>query len=35
MIAIAVDDEELMLRALERAITVSPDIKEVKKFSSC
>ena len=35
MIAIAVDDEELMLRALERAITVSPDTKEVKKFSSC
>ena len=29
MIAIAVDDEELMLRALVRAISASPDIKEV------
>ena len=35
MKAIAVDDEELMLRALERAISASPDIKEVNKFSSC
>ena len=35
MIAIAVDDEELMLHALERAVSQSPDIKEVKKFSSC
>ena len=35
MIALAVDDEELMLRALERAINASPDIKEVIKFSSC
>jgi two-component SAPR family response regulator len=34
MIAIAVDDEELMLRALVRAIDVSPDIKEVTKFSN-
>ena len=35
MIAIAVDDEELMLRALERAISVSTDIERVVKFSSC
>ena len=35
MIAIAVDDEELMLRALARAISVSPDVKEVVKFSNC
>jgi two-component SAPR family response regulator len=35
MIAIAVDDEELMLRALERAVSVSPDIEKVEKFSSC
>lgn len=35
MIAIAVDDEELMLRALVRAISASPDVKEVVKFSSC
>ena len=35
MIAIAVDDEELMLRALDRAISASPDIKEVVKFSNC
>lgn len=35
MIALAVDDEELMLRALERAINASPDIKKVIKFSSC
>ena len=35
MIAIAVDDEELMLRALVRAISASPDIKEVVKFSNC
>ena len=35
MIAIAVDDEELMLRALVRAIETSPDVKEVVKFSSC
>ena len=35
MRAIAVDDEELMLRALERAIHASPDIKEVVKFSNC
>lgn len=34
MIAIAVDDEELMLHALVRAISVSPDIKEVVKFSN-
>ncbi len=35
MIAIAVDDEELMLRALERAISASPDIKQVVKFTNC
>ena len=35
MIAIAVDDEELMLHALVRAISASPDIKEVVKFSNC
>ena len=35
MIALAVDDEELMLRALVRAIGASPDVKEVIKFSSC
>lgn len=33
MRVIAVDDEELMLRALVRAISASPDIKEVVKFS--
>ena len=35
MIAIAVDDEILMLGALVKAITASPDIKEVTKFSDC
>lgn len=35
MIAIAVDDEELMLRALVRAVSASPDVKEVVKFSNC
>ena len=35
MIAIAVDDEALMLRALVRAISVSPDISDVIKFSDC
>ena len=35
MIAIAVDDEILMLGALVKAITASPDIKEVNKFSDC
>ena len=35
MIAIAVDDEILMLGALVKAISASPDIKEVTKFSSC
>ena len=34
MIVIAVDDEELMLRALVRAISASPDVKEVIKFSN-
>ena len=35
MIAIAVDDEALMLGALVSAIEASPDIKEVAKFSYC
>ena len=35
MIAIAVDDEALMLGALVKAISASPDIKEISKFSDC
>ncbi len=35
MIAIAVDDEALMLGALVAALEVSPDITEVVKFSDC
>ena len=35
MIAIAVDDEALMLGALVMAIEASPDITEVNKFSDC
>ena len=35
MIAIAVDDEALMLGALAAAISASPDIAEVIKFSNC
>ena len=35
MIAIAVDDEALMLGALVAAIEESPDISEVAKFSDC
>ena len=35
MIAIAVDDEVLMLGALVKAISASPDIREVTKFSDC
>ena len=35
MIAIAVDDEALMLGALVAAIEASPDITEVNKFSDC
>ena len=35
MIAIAVDDEALMLGALAAAIEASPDITEVAKFSDC
>ena len=35
MIAIAVDDEVLMLGALASAIQASPDITEVVKFSGC
>ena len=34
MRVIAVDDEELMLHALVRAVSVSPDVREVVKFSS-
>lgn len=35
MIAIAVDDEVLMLGALVAAIKTSPDIREVTQFSDC
>jgi len=35
MIAIAVDDEILMLGALVKAIGASPDVREVAKFSDC
>ena len=35
MIAIAVDDEILMLGALVSAVKVSPDISEVTQFSDC
>ena len=35
MIAIAVDDEVLMLGALVSAIKASPDIAEINKFSDC
>ena len=35
MIAIAVDDEALMLGALVAAVEASPDITEVAKFSDC
>ena len=35
MIAIAVDDEALMLGALVSALEASPDITEVTKFSDC
>ena len=35
MIAIAVDDEALMLGALAAAVEASPDIREVSKFSDC
>ena len=35
MIAIAVDDEVLMLGALVEAIKASPDITEITKFSNC
>ena len=35
MIAIAVDDELLMLRALVKAVGSSPDITSVSGFSSC
>ena len=35
MIAIAVDDEPLMLGALAKAISASPDITTVTKFSDC
>ena len=35
MIAIAVDDEILMLGALVKAISASPDISQIEKFSDC
>lgn len=35
MIAIAVDDEKLMLYALVKAIKASPDISDVAEFTSC
>ena len=35
MIAIAVDDEALMLRALVSAVSSSPDISSVEQFSDC
>ena len=35
MIAIAVDDEPLMLGALAKAISASPDITSVTKFADC
>ena len=35
MIAIAVDDEALMLGALAKAVSASPDISAVMKFSNC
>ena len=35
MIAIAVDDEVLMLGALVKAVNASPDIREVTQFSDC
>ena len=35
MIAIAVDDEILMLGALVKAISASSDVREVNKFTSC
>ncbi len=35
MIAIAVDDERLMLGALHKAVSASPDIREVTGFSDC
>lgn len=35
MIAIAVDDEILMLKALAKAISASPDVSDVIEFQSC
>ena len=35
MIAIAVDDERLMLQALAEAVEASPDIRQLYTFSSC
>ena len=35
MIAIAVDDEPLMIYALSKAVNASPDISSVKEFGSC
>ena len=35
MKAIAVDDEQYMLEALEEAVNASMDIEQVERFSSC
>ena len=35
MIAIAIDDEQLMLYALEKAVRASEDIEEVASFTNC
>ena len=35
MIALAVDDEKVMLNALTKAISASPDIDDVKEFNVC
>lgn len=35
MIALAVDDEPLMLSALVRAVKASPDISDIAKFTGC
>ena len=35
MIAIAVDDEEVMLKTLTKAISASTDIDEVIEFNAC
>ena len=35
MVAIAVDDERLMLIALTKAVLASPDITSVEEFTTC